>query len=143
MTDWVSIATTVGALAAVLAFLYVIYREQQRHAAQHTLLQPSLSMLLAWAAEDKPQRRIAADALVRSFERNIQGNPVTPAQIDRRQQLTQRMNAGQQLSTQELQDLLGILNEELSDAQAANAIAAVGIIILIGLVIIAIAIASK
>ena len=87
------------------------------------------------------------DALLRAWEGQhaAQGNPITAAEAEKRQSLSSRLQAGQTLSRSELTELNGILEKELADARETNADLAViiALIILIGLVLAALALASR
>ena len=148
MTDW----TEVGVIAAVAAVLVTplypllarLSDRLRRVELRGQALQTGVSTLMGWAAEDHPARKTSADAIVRSFEAGVHGNPLSQTEIARRQALTATLNSGKPLSPTELGELLGLLQKELAEAQAANAaIVVVALLILIGVVIVALAAASS
>ena len=74
------------------------------------------------------------EAEIKKFEAKTT-NPITPAEAQRRQELTAKVNANA-ISVPEAKELQQILNKELAEAQAANNwLAALAIIFLLGMVV--------
>jgi len=150
-----------GAAVVLAAFARWISRHFRRHDEAHLQVDTGIALLLSDLVVRNKDLSIPARELigqisaredrvktkVEAWEKAVAGgNPLTPAEIARRQELDRRMQQhGETLSVAELQDLLQLLNRELDDARATGAAVAViiGIILLIALVVAALAIASR
>jgi hypothetical protein len=146
-----------GGLVAVYLWASGRFR---RHDEAHLAADTGVALLLVDLADRNKDLRIPARTLIgqisqrekrvtptiEAWEKDaIRGNPLTQAQVLRRQTLTNRLQAGQSVSPTELAELLNLLNVELKEAQdtAAAAVVVIGLVLLIALVIAAIAAASK
>jgi len=76
-----------------------------------------------------------ASEYLNEFEKKIKGNPLAPWEIDRRRELTARLESGA-ITPEEARELQGILNRELEEARERNDfLAALAILFLLGLVL--------
>ncbi len=141
--DVTNIAIIIGATVGLALWINSRLNRHQRDHVANTAL---LSLLVAEASERNPTFRAQIqgfDVVLKAWEGQhvVAGNPITAEEAQQRQQLTQRLRAGQVLSTDELTRLNAILERELADARQTNADLGVviALLIILGLVIVAMA----
>jgi hypothetical protein len=154
------LADAVVVIGGVVALYLWLSGRFKRHEEAHLTADTGVALLLSDLATRNKQLKVPALEMVHQIAARetrvrpkveawekaaIHGNPLTAAEVARRQQLTQQIQAGQALPVKELQELLDLLNRELAEAREAQAaaIVVVGIVLLIALVIAAIAAASS
>ncbi len=137
-------------VGAIVSFWIWLRARMERHDRGHVAATALLSLLVKEASTRSPSFKAEMagfTALLTAWEKqHVEvGNPITAAEASRRQSLTGRLEVGDQLSNAELLDLQGILQKELADAQNTNADLPVliAIIVILGLVVVAIALASR